>query len=318
MKYLDQLQHGHHEGRIVKVKDGEHANKVGVVVYSDNLGKFHTVQAINSRNNISFGYHPTSNLLNAEKPLNEDNIPSIGDRASTIRGRGVKGRIQNIADNGKGVETAFIKTDSGDIVPTPLSNIRMESTLQKVRRILAESALLLEYNEEKNWAKFGPKISERMSAEGIPPEQHRERFHQEIEHADPTQNKQYANWISDKYANGGINRVEDIGIRVAPALATFHAHNLERTSRNLPVEKKMRDFKDIHDLTAHVRTIDSAPKETFAEPTDARQASAMKHLAGENIRPHVLPLFSQIIGVNQYRLSGGLSIYRCRIDSGYR
>jgi hypothetical protein len=282
MQYLAPLQHGSHEGRIVKIKEGEHANKVGVVAYSDNLGRFHTVKAINSRNGVSFGYHPTSNLLNAEKPLNEDDTPNIGDRVGTIRGRGTKGRIQNIASNGKGVETAFVKTDNGDIVPTPLTNIRMESTLQKVRRILAESMMLLEYNEEKNWARFGPKVSERMSAEGIPPEQHREALHNAIHSADPTHNKQYANWITDKYASGGINRLEDISSRVGPALSVYHKDAQEKTAQNVPVSKKIRDIKNIRELEDHAGVLGGTGSTENISTNDPRHESAMKLKAGEN------------------------------------
>ncbi len=107
--------------------------------------------------------------------------------------------------------------------------------------------LLLEYNEDKNWANHGAKISERLHSQGVE-SNHREFWHKQIEDHDPTPNKEYAGWISQKYATGGIRHHEDIGSRVGPALETYHKNKLKKTLETHGVSKDIGSHKTIKDL----------------------------------------------------------------------
>ncbi len=116
--------------------------------------------------------------------------------------------------------------------------------------------LLLEYNEDKNWANHGAKITERLKSQGVQ-SNHREFWDKQIKDHDHTPNKEYASWISQKYASGGINHHEDIGSRVAPALDIYHKHKLKKTLESHGVSKDIGAIKNITHLED---SVDRLPK----------------------------------------------------------
>lgn len=276
------LTHGYREGTNVKIKEGENAGKKGYIVYSAGNGTHHTVH---DRKGRSLGFHPTSNLLNTDPVLKEDSTPNVGSMVVAIRGQ-ANGRVQSIAPDQHGEDKASVKTDDGRIITTPVSNLKVESMelLNTVRRILAESYLLLEYNEEKTWSNYGDKIKERLGNEGVS-EDHDKVFHSAVRSGDPTKNKEYGRWIAHKYSTGGINRLEDIGARVKPLLTKFHEFKKKGLLPKHGVEADINKYKNIGDLSSAVAKLPSeAVTETGEEKARKAEArtGATRHLAGEN------------------------------------
>ncbi len=128
--------------------------------------------------------------------------------------------------------------------------------------------LLLEYNEDKNWANHGPKITERLKSQGVN-SGHREFWHKQIEDHDPTPNKVYAGWISQKYASGGIRHHEDVGSRVGPALETYHKHKLKKTLEAHGVPKDIGAIKNITHLEDSVDKLPSLHKDDDSKVDDS-------------------------------------------------
>ncbi len=128
--------------------------------------------------------------------------------------------------------------------------------------------LLLEYNEDKNWANHGPKITERLKSQGVE-SNHKEFWHNQIQDHDPTPNKEYAGWISQKYATGGIRHHEDIGSRVGPALETYHKHKLKKTLETHGVPKDIGAIKNITHLEDSVDKLPSLHKDDNSKVNDS-------------------------------------------------
>lgn len=132
-------------------------------------------------------------------------------------------------------------------------------------------ALLLEYDEEKNWATHGPKILERMKSDtSVPlaahdngpydegnhgplhPERAYHHFSSALMTHDPTDHQEYSQWISKSYASGGINRFEDIGSRAGPALKTFHKAKVTKQLQKNGVSADINSYKKLGDLETAV------------------------------------------------------------------
>lgn len=280
------IANAYHEGRMVQINDpeSEHHRKKGVIVYSGGKGTHHTVH---DKFGNSFGYHPSANLDDLEtkkESIQEDSTPNIGSKVRAIRGQ-ASGRIQTIAADSSGIKKAYVQTDDGRVIATPLDNVMVESKtlLSKVKTIIAESALLLEYNAEKTWQQHGADISKRMSAEGHPVEKHEELFHSTIENTDPSKNKQYAKWVASKYASGDIKRLEDIGTRVKPLLKTFHAAKQVKSALPSGVDSNIKTYKSVAELSDVVNKLHDhiGAKPSTNDVGDSKD-TAMRHLSGEN------------------------------------
>ncbi len=128
--------------------------------------------------------------------------------------------------------------------------------------------LLLEYNEDKNWANHGDKITMRLKAQGVK-DNHKEFWHKQIQDHDPTSNKEYASWISQKYASGGIRHHEDIGSRVGPALEIYHKHKLKKTLEAHGVPKDIGAIKNITHLEDSVDKLPSLHKNDNQKVNDS-------------------------------------------------
>ncbi len=128
--------------------------------------------------------------------------------------------------------------------------------------------LLLEYNEDKNWTNHGAKITERLKSQGIRTG-HREFWDKQIRDHDPTPNKEYASWISQKYASGGIRHHEDIGSRVGPSLEIYHKHKLKKTLEAHGVPKDIGAIKNITHLEDSVDKLPSLHKNDNQKVNDS-------------------------------------------------
>lgn len=146
--------------------------------------------------------------------------------------------------------------------------------------------LLLEYSREKTLQNWRMKLRHRLSdeiltrtlgrdhdvwreannyyvadhAKGIPEETLAKNdavVMSLIEAADPTPNKEYVQWIVQRYVSGGITRWEDLG-RVYETLWRFH--NLKKSGyfKRNPGQAKFADigqFKDLRDLGVFIRSL---------------------------------------------------------------
>jgi hypothetical protein len=124
-------------------------------------------------------------------------------------------------------------------------------------RTLIEHQLLLEYDHEKTWSKYGEAIHDRLKNEVMSDPHHpywddfedvNRHYHagnnQAVQHvmsqhaptmeksekdwaflskhADPTPHQEYGQWLAKNFAKGLINRSEDVFGRAQTALARFH------------------------------------------------------------------------------------------------
>lgn len=92
---------------------------------------------------------------------------------------------------------------------------------------------LIEYNRDVTLRHFGDKmfkqfmsaVAARLAWRNLNPQVQEMLTNQIIdtlEEHDPTPNKQYVPWMAREYANGNIQRLEDVPARVQPALEKFH------------------------------------------------------------------------------------------------
>lgn len=128
-----------------------------------------------------------------------------------------------------------------------------------LRAILESKTILLEYDRKKTLALFGEKIGKRLMDDPGAETESTSRAIDRMERADPSSNKQFVRWIATKYANGGINSLEDLP-RVKDALQMFMDHQRELDERDIG------RYKTLNELESAVSRFETAEeKDTRSE-----------------------------------------------------
>lgn len=109
---------------------------------------------------------------------------------------------------------------------------------------------LLEYDAEKTWTAYGPKILARLAQDSTTgrlralaeknPDEAKQMFIKVLNAADPTKNKMYSQWLARMYANGGV-RLEDMTSRGTDALTRFD--RLKQKKKIDPADADINRFK---------------------------------------------------------------------------
>jgi len=112
---------------------------------------------------------------------------------------------------------------------------------------------LFEYDENKNWSIYGPKILNKFKKDrlakrfysGFDDEQIRKAWDNVLRFADPTPNLEYAKWISIIFVNTPA-MLEDIDGRLKSALKNYHTFKIHKLLQ--PEERDIYKIRTIQDL----------------------------------------------------------------------
>lgn len=108
--------------------------------------------------------------------------------------------------------------------------------------------LLLEFDLQKTIDNFKDKWEKRLKSDPSFPKKNKKadlaQVEADLNSADPS--KSYQRWIIQTYANGGINRWEDVLARVGPALVIYHKAKLKKKLN--PQQSDILRLKSISDL----------------------------------------------------------------------
>jgi hypothetical protein len=153
-------------------------------------------------------------------------------------------------------------------------------------RTLLEHLLLLEYDHDKTWAKYGERVHARMVDDplnrrddypiekGEDPHRVSDVFHHFLKAGDPTPHQEYSQWITHHYATGGIKSVEDFGGRVHGALSAFHDAKRRGHLKRLGISADINQHKG---LGALEDVVDKLPKPEPKDPDRPEPHEYEKH-----------------------------------------
>ncbi len=155
---------------------------------------------------------------------------------------------------------------------------------------------------KKTWERYGHKITQKMFDEDHF-EKHQEVFHDHLNQADPTEHKEYAQWIASRYANAGtktsfnphtertettevpgINKLEDFG-RVHAALSAYHKGKVKKQLATHGVPTDINTVKSLSDLEGHVEKLPSDEKKE-ATVTKSGDADIHEDEHWKTVIPH--------------------------------
>jgi hypothetical protein len=129
----------------------------------------------------------------------------------------------------------------------------MRKLMTLVESALTQSTILLEYDAEKTWVSYGPKLIQAAKKDWSidtnikkgDPEQLKQFVLQSIQNSDPTPHQEYSQWLAKVYANGGVS-LEDLMSTGRDTLTKFAKLKLKKKLQ--PEDKDIGRFRSINDL----------------------------------------------------------------------
>lgn len=146
-------------------------------------------------------------------------------------------------------------------VMTSIKN-RLVKSIEENLMTLGE-ALILEWDEDKNWEKHGEGITKAIQNDAyrspVDGEDHKKVWADTVEKTDPTPNKQYAPWLSRMHAKQGhegedrlSHSLEDIQSSISSGLDKYHKHKNKKTLEQHGVPSDINKIKSFTEFQNHV------------------------------------------------------------------
>lgn len=110
------------------------------------------------------------------------------------------------------------------------------------------------YDHEKfiqRWTNEGKPYQEEIGIEGT-------EFLRWLKSCDPTKRNKYVKWMSIRYLNGDIKRLEDIPARISNALKVYQA--LQNKKKLKPEHKVINQIRDIEEVVECYQEVDTTSK----------------------------------------------------------
>lgn len=134
------------------------------------------------------------------------------------------------------------------------------------------------FDPDRTWKQYGEAIAKKLTDEKVThpdSEDHREKFETALRNADPTPHGAYSTWLSNRYAKGGINRLEDFD-RARVALTSYHRAKLSKILPRHDINPDIGSFKSLPELESAVDRLPQKEEPKYKPPTNVSDSERTK------------------------------------------